>query len=156
MGVPQQARTLIIMCSLMLFSLDHVSTDERAALSNLLTRGLEPAAGGRGSRSPSGWWLWHHMPLKLCINFFLALGDGAHRMTASPVFNRSAICHDHAGCAHDSSEAFSAQPLWAKVRCAVAIVNLKSNEHVPKFPTEVDVYRQPKKYVCVPFCFIML
>lgn len=53
MGVPQQVRTLIIMCSLMLFSLDHVSADERAALSNLLTRGLEPAAGGRGSRSPS-------------------------------------------------------------------------------------------------------
>lgn len=115
MGVPQQARTLIITCSLMLFSLDHVSTDERAALSNLLSRGLETAAGGRWSRLPSGRLggvaFTSHAVKTVHKLFFLALGDGAHRMTASPVFNRSAICHDHAGCAHDSSEAFSAQPL---------------------------------------------
>lgn len=111
--------------------------------------GLSRLQGEEGSDRLRGRWLLHHMPLKPCINFFLALGDGVRRMTASPVFNRSAICHDHAGCAHDSSEAFSAQPLWAKVRCAVAIVN----EYIPKFPTEVDIYRQPKKYVRVPFLF---
>lgn len=40
MGVPQQTRSLILMCSLMLFSLDHIYRDERAPLSITMEREL--------------------------------------------------------------------------------------------------------------------